>query len=231
MYIRPKLLWWGIPIFLGLFLLGITLGTAGNRNSTAETAFLDKQKDGQHQPVTLTELLNQLTEDKERSFIVYLQDSALNGRYQHERFELNGEVGGHTLELSRNLEQQVAIRIDGQIQNDASLPYALYTPYEHAAWIKGVLQTAKPQRIQDPGTPGLTGYRLSMPAEEVTSLLSMWLGPSFPLRDMPPEVAKGISVDYQLWYDSESRQIRQLELELRMQTAAGVKQDQLRFRL
>ncbi|MGG1659696.1 hypothetical protein [Brevibacillus sp. NRS-1366] len=231
MYIRPKLLWWLIPTFLGLFLLGIALGSAGNKYGMSETAFMDQQKDGEHHRVALSELLDQLTEDKERSFIVYLQESALNGRYQHERFELKGEVGGHNLEMSRNLEQPVAIRIDGQIQNEASLPYALYTPYEHAALIKKVLQSVKPQSIQDPGAQGLYGYRLAVPAEEVTALLSMWLGPSFPIHDMPLDVAKGIGVDYQLWYDSESKQIRQLELQLRMQTAAGVKQDQLRFRL
>ncbi len=230
-YIRPKQMWWLIPIFIGLFLIGSTLGALGNKMGTDTTASSDQAIEGDRNPVALSELLDQLTQDEERSFIVYMQDSALHGQYQHERFELNGEVGGHKFEMSRDAQQQIAIQIDGQIQNDASLPYALFTPYEHATLIKGVLQSVKAKSIQDPGGQGLHGYRLSVPAHEVTSLLSMWLGPSFPMNDLPADVAKGIGVDYQLWYDSESQQIRQLELELRMQTATGVKQQQLRFRL
>ncbi len=230
-YIRSKQMWWLIPIFLGLFLIGTALGTLKNKMGSDETASSEQAIAGEQNPVTLSRLLDQLTEDEERSFIVYMQDSALNGRYQHERFSLNGEVGGHKLEMSRDAEERIAIQIDGEIQNDASLPYSLFTPYEHATLIKGVLQSVKTKSIQDPGVQGLYGYRLSVPAQEVTSLLAMWLGPSFRMDDLPPDLAKGIGVDYQIWYDAESQQIRQLELELRMQTATGVKQEQLRFRL
>jgi len=70
-----------------------------------------------------------------------------------------------------------------------------------------------------------------VPGEEVTSLLGLWLGPSFSIDELTPQLAKGIEVTYQLWYEPVSGNIRQLDLELQMKTGAGEKRDELRFRL
>lgn len=184
-----------------------------------------------YDPATLSGLLDQLTREEERTFVVYMQNHALNGRYQRERFSLSGEIAGHTLEISRNDEQKVNVIIDGQTQDHTSLPYALYTPHEHASLIKSVLQSVAPQPLQDPSGQGWKGFRVSVPPREVTSLLALWLGPSFPIEDLTPELAKGIGVTYQLWYEPSSGNIRQMDMEMTIKTAAGVKRDELRFRL
>ncbi|MFF0826755.1 hypothetical protein ACFYU8_01780 [Brevibacillus sp. NPDC003359] len=234
MYIRPKMLWWLIPILLGLFLLGIVLGTvsrSANTDST-DTASAVRQTAGTEQTTTtVEELLEQITKDEERSFLVYMQDQTLHGRYRNEQFQLAGEIGGHQLEITREDGQLVSVRIDGQIQDHAALPYALFTPYEHAALLKGVMQSVRPESLKDTAGQGWSGYRLAVPPEEVSSLLSMWLGPSFPIHDLTSNVTNGIKVSYQLWYESTTGQLRQLELDLQIQTAVGVKRDQLRFRL
>lgn len=231
MYVRPKMLWWLIPIFLSLFCVGIALGTAGNRSHTEGKAVMEPVDRGKNNLSTLSALLDQLTKEEERSFVVYLQDYALNGRYQQERFSLSGDVGGHKLEISRDEQEKVVVRIDGQIQDHTSLPYALYTPNEHAALLKSVLRSVAPTSIQDPSGQGWRGYRVSVPAQEVTSLMSIWLGPSFPINDLTPDLAKRISVDYQLWYDPESGEVQQLEIDMQIRNSIGVKRDQLRFRL
>lgn len=234
MYIRPKMLWWLIPILLGLFLLGIVLGTvsrSANTDST-DTASAVRQTAGTEQTArTVEELLEQITKDEERSFLVYMQDQTLHGRFQNEQFQLTGEIGGHQLEIARKDGQPVSVRINGQIQDHAALPYAMFTPYEHGVLLKGVLQSVSPERLEDTTGQGWSGYRIAVPPEEVSSLLSMWLGPSFPIQDLTSNVTNGMKVNYQLWYESTTGQLRQLELDLQIQTAVGVKRDQLRFRL
>lgn len=232
MYIRPKMLWWLIPILLGLFLLGVVLGTVSRSANTGSTdiASAVRQTAGTGQ-TTVTELLEQITRDEERSFLVYMQDQTLHGRYQNEQFQLAGEIGGHQLEIARKDGQPVSVRIDGQIQDHAALPYAMFTPYEHAVLLKGVLQSGSPERLEDTAGQGWRGYRIAVPPEKVSSLLSMWLGPSFPIHDLTSNVTNGMKVNYQLWYESTTGQLRQLELDLQIQTAVGVKRDQLRFRL
>ncbi|MCC8436096.1 hypothetical protein HP567_016245 [Brevibacillus sp. M2.1A] len=233
MYIRPKLLWWLIPILLGLFLLGIVLGTVSRSANTGSTdpASAVRQTTGTGQTTTVAELLEQITQDEERSFLVYMKDQTLHGRFQNEQFQLAGEIGGHQLEIARKDGQPVSVRIDGQIQDHAALPYALFTPYEHAVLLKGVMQSVRPERLEDTAGQGWSGYRIAVPPEKVSSLLSMWLGPSFPIHDLTSNVTNGMKVNYQLWYESTTGQLRQLELDLQIQTAVGVKRDQLRFRL
>lgn len=231
MYIRPKKLWWLFPIFLGLFGLGMALGSAGEWIHSAAGTGGDQVSAAKQEPYSVPQLLAQLTQDEERAFLVYMHDQALNGRYVREMFSLDGEIGGHKLAISRNHEQPVSVRIDGQVQDHAALPYALFTPYEHATLLKSVLPSVSPQPIADTSGSDWSGYRLAVPPEKVTSLLSMWLGPSFPIADITPELARGISIEYQLWYEPDTGTLRQLELEMQIRTAAGVRQDQLRFRL
>lgn len=231
MYVRPKQLWWLIPIFLGLFGLGMALGSFGLWNRSAADAGNEQGLIGKREAYAVPQLLEQLTRSEERSFLVYMQDQALNGRYRHETFSLDGEIGGHKLAISRNQEQPVTVTIDGQVQDHAALPYALFTPYEHAVLLQSVLSSVEPQTIADTSGSDWSGYRLTVPPEKVTSLLAMWLGPSFPIADITPELARGINIEYQLWYEPDTGALRQLELEMQIRTVAGIKQDQLRFRL
>ncbi|MCM3077850.1 hypothetical protein [Brevibacillus invocatus] len=233
MYIRPKLLWWGLPAFLVLFLVGIALGMAGDRNDVEESSLVSHQTVDRRieEQIALTALLDQLTEQKERSFIVYMKESALNGSYEQDRFRLEGEIGGHKLEIKRDDQQQVTVQIDGQMQDHAALPYALYTPHEHAELLKGVMQSLETTPVQDTSGQGWRGFHISVPSQEVTSLLDMWLGPSFPIKELSPELAKQIAVDYELWYDEKTGLVRQLEIQLLLKTSAGEKRDQLRFQL
>lgn len=233
MYIRPRLLWWGLPAFLVLFLTGVALGMAGNEKETEQSSTAGHQTVDRRieEQIALTALLDQLTEQKERSFIVYMKDSTLNGSYEQDRFRLEGEIGGHKLEITRDEQQQVKVQFDGEIQDHAALPYALYTPHEHAELLKGVIQSLETTPVQDPSGQGWRGFHISVPSQEVTSLLDMWLGPSFPIKELSPELAKQIAVDYELWYDEQTGLVRQLEIQLLLKTSAGEKKDQLRFRL
>lgn len=233
MYIRPNMLWWLIPILLGLFLLGVLWGTVSNlvyKDSANSLPLATEYERTDEATITVAQLLEQITLDQERSFMVYMQDQTLDGRYRNEQFQLDGVIGGHQLEITRQ-EGQPVVRIDGQVQENATLPYALFTPYEHGALLKSVLQSVKPEPLVETAVQGLRGYRIAVPPQEVTSLLSMWLGPSFPVKDLTPDVTNGIRVNYQLWYESNTGQLRQLELEMQIQTAVGVKRDTLRFRL
>jgi len=231
MYVRSKLLWWHIPIFLSLFFVGIALGKLGEPDRN-DGRVAEQSTGSGKEPVTLSLLLDQLTKDEERSFVVFVHNQALNGRYQHEQFELSGEMAGHQVNISRNGEQKVNVLLDGQPQEQtASLPYALYTPYEHAALIKSVLQSVTPEPVQDPSGQGWRGFRLSVPQREVTSLLSLWLGPAFASSDWKPELAKGIGVTYELWYEPDSGLMKQMDMELQIKTAVGDQREELRFRL
>lgn len=232
MYIRPKLLWWGVPAFLVLFLLGVALGSIGNGDGAPEALSAASNENPQPKDALLLEkLLDQLTQKGERSFIVHMQEYTLEGTYEREKFRLAGEIGGHQLEMKRDDQQQVTVQIDGKVQDHTALPYSLYTPHEHAQLLKGVLHALKATPLQNTDDPSLRGYRLSVPSQEVAMLLDMWLGPSFPIKEMDPHIAEQIAVDYMLWYDGESGQVRQLDVELKMATSVGEKHDMLRFRL
>jgi hypothetical protein len=231
LYIRPKLLWWGLPAFLALFLLGVALGSVGSRENTEELSADTAKEKRQEETLPLSGLLDQLTHKGERSFIVNMQEYVLNGTYNQEQFHLKGVIGGHELEMKRDDQQRVTVLIDGNVQDHSALPYALYTPHEHAQLLKGVLHSVIATPLQQKSDQGWRGFRLSVPSQEVTTLLDMWLGPSFSIKEIAPEAAKKIAVDYQLWYDEQSGRVRQLDLELQIRTAAGEKRDTLRFRL
>ncbi|MEJ8544822.1 hypothetical protein [Brevibacillus borstelensis] len=230
MYIKPKQLWWLPSLFLVLFALGTLLGELHNRLDIKEAHVISTTQREEADRAIVASLLDQATKDTERPFSVFVKDYVLSGKYKGENFQLAGDIAGHRFELQK-ADEQVNVAIDGELQDHMGLPYSLYTPHQHAAILKSKLERVAPLPVADGSGQGWQGYRLNVPPNEITDLLSMWLGPSFPIQDMTPRLANQIAVEYQLWYDGPTRVLRQLEVYLQMQTAAGLKQDQLRFRL
>ncbi|USG63469.1 hypothetical protein NDK47_14915 [Brevibacillus ruminantium] len=230
MYIKPKQLWWLPTFFLVLFTLGALLGHLHNRLEIREAKVIAPADREKADRAMIASLLNQVMADKERSFSIFLKNDELKGTYKGENFHVTGEIAGHRFELQRE-DEQVQVAIDGETQDHQGLPYSLYTPHQHAAILKDKLERVSLLPVADSSGQGWQGYRLSVPATEITDLLSLWLGPSFPIQDKTPRLAKQIAVEYQIWYDGPTRELRQLEIYLQMQTAAGLKQDQLSFRL
>jgi len=230
MYIRPRQLWWLLPIFVGLLLFGMALGALSDKPSPEPMAVVTVEERAAADRETIAAVLDQLSDQRELPFSVKVKDHTLQGRFRGEKFELSGEIAGHQLEMKRTGED-VRVTIDGVGQESHALPYALYTPYEHAMLLKAHLHSLTPLVLTDHQQKELLGYHLAMEPAEVTQLLGLWLGPSFPIDKLSPALAKQIKVEYQLWYDAKTKQLKQLVVDLRMNTPAGFKQDQLLFRL
>ncbi|MFY0543106.1 hypothetical protein [Brevibacillus sp. H7] len=230
MYIRSKQLWWLLPIFIGLFLLGIALGSISDRPSSDPVSVVSVEERAEADREMIAAFLDQLSSDRDQAFTVNMKEHTLQGYFNGEKFQLSGTIGGHQLEMKR-MGETVEVIIDGEGQDSPTLPYALYTPYEHAMLLKSHLHSLTPLVVTDHNQNDLLGFHLSLKPDEVTQLLALWLGPSFPVDRMTPTLAKQIEVDYQVWYDENSKQVKQLVVDLRMNTPAGLKQDQLLFRL
>jgi hypothetical protein len=230
MYVRPMQLWWLLPIFIGLFFLGTALGAISNKPSSRVTPVVTVEERSEADRETIAELLEQLSGEKERTFRVTVEEYTLQGKFRGEDFELSGSVAGHQLRMKRS-DRDVQVTVDGEAQENTPLPFALYTPYEHAMLLKAQLHALTPIVDTGKSNEGLLGFHLSLPPEEVTSLLALWLGPSFPIDEMTPSLAKQISVDYDVYYDAQTKQLRQLAVDLRMKTPSGLKQNQLLFTL
>jgi hypothetical protein len=230
MYIRPRQLWWLLPIFIGLLLFGMALGAISDKLSPEPVFVVTVEERAVADRETIAAVLDQLSDQQDQPFTVNVKEHTLKGHFRGEKFELAGEIEGHRLELKRN-DQEVQVTVDGEGQDSHLLPYALYTPYEHAMLLKAHLHSLTPLVLTDNNRKDLLGFHLTMQPAEVTQLLELWLGPSFPLDRLSPSLAKQIKVEYQVWYDANSKQLKQLVVDLRMNTPAGLKQDQLLFRL
>ncbi len=230
MYIRPKQLWWLLPIFIGLLLLGMALGAISDKPSSNAIDVVTVEERAVADRELIADLLNQMSTDHDQAFMVNVKEHTLKGRFRGEKFQLTGEIAGHRLEMRRD-DQDIQVTIDGENQETHSLPYALYTPYEHAMLLKSHLHSLTPLVLADKNRSDLLGFQLSLQPNEVTQLLALWLGPSFPVDQMSPTLTKQIAIEYQVWFDVKSKQLKQLVVDLRMNTPAGQKQDQLLFRL
>lgn len=230
MYIRPRLIWWLLPIFIGLFSLGMWIATLSDKPVEQQKTVMDPGERAEADRTLLTELIEPLAAEREHPFSVTLKDYTLTGTYRGQVFELTGEIEGHKLIMKRS-DKDVTVTIDGKGQESDLLPYALYTPYEHATLLKAQLQSITPLAVVDQTKRGLIGYKLSLPPSEVASMLSLWLGPSFPVDDVITQLSKQVSVDYHIWYDTQTKQLKQMVVNLKLDTQSGTKQDQLLFRL
>lgn len=232
MYIRPRQLWWLLPIFTGLFLIGIGLGKwldkHGGENQT--TPLVNWNDRAEEDRSVIAELIGPLAAKQDLPFSVEMQDHTLTGHFQGDKFELKGSIAGHEMAMKRD-GKEVIVFIDGEQQDPQLLPFALYTPFEHAKLIQQHLQSIRPLPIVDAKQKDLLGYKISLPPAEVASMISLWLGPRFPVDDVMKQLTKQVAVDYHFWYDASTKKLRMLVVNLLLDTPAGKKQDQLLFRM
>jgi hypothetical protein len=232
MYIRPRQIWLLLPVFILLFLLGAAIAFLHEKQEleSRKIPVIDLQQRAAEDREAIAELLEPLQKKERIPFTVKWQKDWLSGHFRGEWFELSGSVDGHKVAVSRN-ESSMNVMIDGEKQEPALLPFSLYTPYEHAMLVKGQLQALQPLPLIDQQQKGLMGYQCSLPEEEVKELLALWLGPSFPTREITEKMDRQMDVVYQFWYDAKDQQLHQIVVQLSLQTAEGKKQDQLTFYL
>lgn len=230
MYIRPRQLWWLLPIFTALFLIGMGLGKWLGKPDAEGSALINWNDRAEQDRSIIAELIEPLAAKQDLPFAVDMKDHTLRGRFQGEKFELQGSIGGHQLMMKRD-DKDVLVTIDGEQQDPHLLPFALYTPYEHARLIQLHLQSIEPLPVVDAKQKDLLGYKISLPPEEVTSMLTLWLGPKFPADDVMKQLTKQVAVDYHFWYEASTKKLKMLVVNLQLDTPAGKKQDQLLFRL
>ncbi|WP_139489125.1 hypothetical protein [Brevibacillus dissolubilis] len=233
MYIRPRQMWWFPLLFAGLFALGMSIGFLTDKPETSVSA--DQQAASEEAKQKLVEdrntikgLLSQLDTTREVPFQISVKDETYEGTFHGELFELKGKVSGHDIHMKRTGER-IAVLIDGEAQNPDLLPYALYTPYEHANLIKGQLTSIEPQVIPSANQQGLLGYQVSLPPSEVRALLTLWMGPHFKADTQMEQVLHQFKIIYQLWYEPQTAKLKQMVVNLKLDTPIGKRQDQLVF--
>jgi hypothetical protein len=232
MYIRPRQLWLLLPIFILLFLLGAALALLHERQGEdgRDVPVIDLEQRAAEDRDALAELLEPLEKKEQIPFTVKWQKDWLSGHFRGERFDLSGTVAGHQVVIRRD-DSRASVTIDGEKQEPALLPFALYTPYEHARLVKGQLQVVQPLPLIDEQQQGLLGYQIALPAKEVKEMMALWLGPSFPVEETMASMDRQVAITYQFWYDANVKKLRQIVVHLALQTAQGKKQDQLTFYL
>ncbi|HZG16536.1 MAG TPA: hypothetical protein VE710_16235 [Candidatus Bathyarchaeia archaeon] len=229
MVIRPRQLWLLVPFFIGLFFLGAAFAMLQDKHADRQDGLpvIDVQERAWKDRDMIAELIEPMQKGKVPFTVKWNQDW-LSGYFQGEGFDLKGKLGGKQVALNRN-NQVLNVLIDGKKQDPLLLPYAMYTPYEHAMLIKGHLSSIEPLPIVDQGKPGLLGYQLNLPNEDVREILALWLGPSFPTKETLEKMDRQVSIQYQFWYDSNTKQLRQMVVQLSLDGKNGSKQDQLTF--
>lgn len=233
MKIGPRRLWLLVPLFIGLFLLGAAFAMLQKSNEelkpVVEVAAPDVRAEQDRR--LLLSWMDALSKDTNKPLTVKWQDAVLSGHFHGSFFDLEGMVAGSQVKLNRS-DQATIVTINGERQDATTLlPYAMFTPYEHIALLKGHMQAIEPMPVQDQEKSGLTGYRLEIPSGEVKEIVAQWMGPAFPAKETMEEMDKSISVIYHIWYDTNARQLKQITMTLSIVSAAGNKQDQLTFLL
>ncbi|WP_126427220.1 hypothetical protein [Brevibacillus marinus] len=234
MVIRPHHLWWLLPLFFALFLLGAIIGKLADKPYRQPPVQHVVQNDPAEQVRTerrqLAELIERWETGAEIPFQVELKDRQFSGTFRGKTFQLAGAVGGHQVTMARQGDT-FTLTVDGQQKEPLMLPFALYTPYDHLMLIKGVLQSIVPIRLTGPQSADLIGYQFSLPPEEVKEQLSHWLGSRFPAEDVMDEVLQDVSLTYQMWYEAESKRLRRMTVTLKIASPPEDKMDQLLFRM
>ncbi|UFJ42739.1 hypothetical protein LOK74_09695 [Brevibacillus humidisoli] len=236
MIIRPRQLWWLLPIFLALFLLGALIAKLTDKpavqnqeQQSGPVAQVDPAEQMRKQRQEIAELIERSQTNTEIPFQVEVKDRQFSGTYQGKSFELSGDVGGQKVMMARTGDS-FKLTVNGEQKEPLMLPYALYTPYDHLMLIKGELQSIVPIRLTGEGAD-LAGYQFSLPPEDVKSMLSLWLGSQFPTQDVMDEALKSVSLTYLMWYDQSSMRLRRMLVTIQIASPQGEKKDQLLFRM
>lgn len=231
MYIRRNQLWWLIPIFLGLFALGMVLAILTKTPMSTPISKQDSTKadDGKILHDQLDRLVKQLAGNTPITYQVKTRDQTYQGVYRGEQFDIKGNVSGHTIQMKRSNEK-VNLQVDGIDQALEFLPYALFTPYEHAMVIQGQLHSLTPTELHQRDRNGLKGLQFTLPSSQVESMLTLWLGPQFQADDVMRQTLKDVVIRYELWYDTDTFTVKQLTVDLLIPSFQNQQRDQLVFR-
>ncbi|MGC5324606.1 hypothetical protein [Brevibacillus sp. SYSU BS000544] len=233
MYIRRNQLWWLIPIFLGLFLLGMLLAVITKPPQTTPASSSMEEKN-QGDPDTLhhdqlASLVKKLAGDTPVTYQVKTRDQTYQGVYRGESFDVKGNVSGHIIQMKRSTDK-VELQVDGKEQPLEFLPYALFTPYEHAMIIQGQLHSLVPTELHKRDRDGLKGLQFALPSNQVESMISLWLGPQFQADEIMRQTLKDVVIRYELWYDTDKFEVKQLTVDLLVPSFQNQQRDQLVFR-
>ncbi len=232
MNIRQKQLWWLIPIFVGLFLFGMLLAKISEKplppDSSVHKAVVIQAKQEAYRD-EIGKLIDQLSAKRPIAYQIQTQNQWYKGFYSGETFDITGNVSGHTIQMKRT-DQKLSVKVDGEEETPQFLPYALFTPYEHAMVIQAQLQSISPLQLDSRTRNGLKGYQFTLPPDQVHALLSLWLGPQFQGDDVIHDLLQHVVIRYELWYDTNDQRVKQLNVDLEVKHPQNPKHDQLVFR-
>ncbi|MCR8995362.1 hypothetical protein GOP56_02670 [Brevibacillus sp. 7WMA2] len=234
MYVKQRYLWLLVPILACLFGLGVLLGQATDKLSVAQNRtkeLHDKSRwnaDQNQNNTNLKQLIDQLFVEKATPFGVKIQNQPFTGSYRGNHFQLTGALQGKKVKIERN-NRGASLVIDNELRDLNVLPYALFTPSEHASILKDQISQLQPVAIVSRDEAGLRGYSVSLQPEKVKDLLREWLGPSFPVENELVQLQQSTTINYQLWYDDERKQLKRMVVLLQLKNQKGDRSDQLIF--
>lgn len=232
MYISREQLWWTLPIVIALFLIGGTIAKLqeSEKKTVAPTSSMEavQTESEQKERELISHLLGQLAPDKQTPLSVETGSLKWTGHFKQETFSISASQDGRELTLQRTPEGFV-YEIDGMVQEMQALPYSLFTPFEHARLIRDKLPSIFPKPLPVSGA-GWRGYQLTMPAKELNAVVSTWLGPAFSEAEIADALQQTYVV-YQLWFEPDSKQMKQLTMAIIDRTQQGSRvRDQVMFR-
>ena len=232
MYVKPRYLWLIIPACALLFFLGNSLGKSLDKQAVtifpSQATLLPNESVNKARHDLKNWLTPILTDKNSTSFGVKIQQESFVGSFKEEYFQLSGTFHGKKLYMNRN-EKGSSLVIDNKPQPLYLLPYALYTPYEHAKLLRDQLDVVVPNRKISRDEEGVEGYQFTLPPEKLKDLLGVWLGNSFIQGMNLEELSATTSIQYQLWYQEQEKKLIRMVVKLKVKSNHGVKQDQLVF--
>ncbi|XOS93898.1 hypothetical protein ACLMAB_11045 [Brevibacillus laterosporus] len=132
------------------------------------------------------------------------------------------------MKIERN-NRGASFVIDNEQQELNVLPYALFTPSEHASLLKDQFPQLQSVPLVSRDEAGLQGFSVTLQPDKVNELLREWLGPSFPAENELVQLQQSTTIKYQLWYDDDRKQLKRMVVLLQLKNQKGDRSDQLIF--
>lgn len=229
MYVNRKQQWTFSAILAVLLIIGMVAmvvlpekSHTPHHSSTNQKANPDEENHA-----GIKSLLDRYMKSGERhSFSVFSRGHAYTGHYSGESFELTGWVNNKRVTMKRQGDQ-MSLTLDGEVLDPLTLPFALYTPFEHLKLLQN--QSVHPiPVVQDQGTKG---YLFHLQTEQVQHILQSWLGPAFSVEDVWKPGQDAVHIDYLLWYDQKKTAIKEMHVTLTMHMNRQTKVETLTFRM